>query len=70
MRRRHPVRRRVRAAPGREPPARLARDRPASEDVLKSWGSPELAVVYLVVCLALVLTGPGRLSIDARLGRK
>jgi len=43
---------------------------PASEDVLKSWGNPELATVYFVVCASLALLGAGRFSVDARLGRK
>jgi putative oxidoreductase len=43
---------------------------PVSEDSLKLWGNPELATIYLVVCAALALLGPGRLSVDARLGRK
>lgn len=43
---------------------------PAAEDSLKAWGNPELAVVYMVACLAVCLLGPGRFSIDARLGRK
>jgi putative oxidoreductase len=43
---------------------------PASEESLKAWGNPELATVYLAVCLGVVLLGPGRFSIDAKLGRK
>jgi putative oxidoreductase len=43
---------------------------PASEDQLKAWGSPELATIFLLVCLGTALLGPGRFSIDSRLGRK
>jgi putative oxidoreductase len=43
---------------------------PASEQSLKAWGNPELAMLFLLVCLSVVLSGPGRLSIDAKLGRK
>jgi putative oxidoreductase len=43
---------------------------PAGEESLKAWGNPELATLFLLVCLAVVLLGPGRFSIDAKLGRK
>ena len=43
---------------------------PASEETVKGWGNPELAAVYLLVCVAVALLGPGRFSIDSRLGRK
>jgi uncharacterized membrane protein YphA (DoxX/SURF4 family) len=29
-----------------------------------------MAVLYLLVCVAAVLLGPGRFSLDARLGRR
>jgi putative oxidoreductase len=41
-----------------------------SDDALKGWGRPELAVVYLVIMVGVALLGPGRFSIDARQGRK
>lgn len=43
---------------------------PVSEEAVKGWGNPELALVYLIVCLAVAMLGPGRFSIDSRLGRK
>ena len=43
---------------------------PVSEDTLKAWGNPELAVVYLLAFATVAFLGPGRLSIDAKLGRK
>ena len=43
---------------------------PASEDSLKAWGNPELALVYLMVFAAIALLGAGRFSIDAKLGRR
>lgn len=43
---------------------------PVSEDVLKSWGNPELATVYFALLAGVALLGPGRFSVDARLGRK
>ncbi len=33
-------------------------------DVLESWGNPERAALYLLIFLALVLMGGGRLSLD------
>jgi len=42
----------------------------ASEETLKAWGNPELALVYLAAFVTLVLVGPGRLSLDALLGRR
>jgi putative oxidoreductase len=43
---------------------------PASQDVVRAWGNPELATLYLLVLVAVGLLGPGRFSIDARLGRR
>ena len=42
---------------------------PATEDQLKAWGNPEMAILYLLVFVAIALLGPGRFSIDARFKR-
>lgn len=39
--------------------------RTANEETLQAWGSPELALVYLVAMITVGLIGPGRLSLDA-----
>jgi putative oxidoreductase len=36
----------------------------ASEETVRSWGNPELALVYFAVFAALVLTGGGRFSLE------
>lgn len=36
----------------------------ASEETVRSWGNPELALVYLLVFATLALTGGGRFSLD------
>jgi putative oxidoreductase len=36
----------------------------ASEETIKAWGNPELALVYLVVFLTITVMGPGRLALD------
>lgn len=41
--------------------------RPA--DVVKSWGNPELALVYLAAFLAVAIAGPGRFALDSLRGR-
>jgi putative oxidoreductase len=43
---------------------------PVSAEAVNGWGNPELAAIYLIVCLAVALLGPGRFSIDAKLGRR
>jgi putative oxidoreductase len=45
--------------------------RQASEETVRSWGNPELALLYLLIFTTLVLTGGGRLSLDrVRPGRR
>lgn len=42
-----------------------------SEETVRSWGNPEMALVYLAVFATLVLTGGGRFSLDrVRPGRR
>jgi putative oxidoreductase len=42
--------------------------RSASAETLAGWGSPELALVYLLPIVAVGLLGPGRLSVDGMRG--
>ena len=37
-----------------------------SEEIVKGWGNPEMAVLYLLSFSALALLGPGGWSLDAR----
>jgi putative oxidoreductase len=43
---------------------------PVPEETLKAWGNPELALVYLLAFVTIALLGPGRFSLDARIGFK
>jgi len=43
---------------------------PVPDETLKAWGNPELALVYLVLLLAVLLLGPGRFSLDRLVRRK
>jgi putative oxidoreductase len=36
----------------------------ASEETIRSWGNPELALLYLLAFATLMLTGGGRFSLD------
>jgi putative oxidoreductase len=38
-------------------------------EMLRAWGNPELALVYLCAFLAIALIGPGRFALDAMIGR-
>ena len=40
------------------------------EDVVESWGNPELAASYLLIFIALVILGGGRFSLDHPMRRK
>ena len=35
-----------------------------STETIEGWGSAERALLYLLVCLALLILGPGRFSLD------
>ncbi len=39
-------------------------------ETLKGWGSPELALLYLICMITIVILGPGRYSLDALLWRR
>jgi len=39
-------------------------------ETLKTWGNPELAIVYGLAMLCLVLCGAGRISIDGMIRRR
>lgn len=41
-----------------------------SEETLKAWGNPELALMYLVVMLAVLIMGPGRIAFDSAIGKR
>ncbi len=40
-----------------------------SEETLKGWGNPELALMYLAVLLAILIMGPGRVALDSVIGK-
>jgi putative oxidoreductase len=41
-----------------------------TEDTLKGWGNPELALLYLAVLLAVLIMGPGRIAFDSVVGKR
>ncbi len=41
-----------------------------SEETLKAWGKPDLALLYLAAFVAIALLGPGRLGLDTFIRRK
>jgi uncharacterized membrane protein YphA (DoxX/SURF4 family) len=40
-----------------------------SDETLKAWGNPELALMYLAVLLAVLIMGPGRIAFDSVVGK-
>jgi len=40
------------------------------EETLRGYGGPELAILYLLIWLALLILGGGRLSLDTRLQKR
>ena len=42
----------------------------ASPDEVKSWGNPEMALIYLLCFVVIVLMGGGRFSVDHLFRRK
>jgi putative oxidoreductase len=46
------------------------RIRRVSEETLKAWGNPEMALLYLTAMVAVALMGAGALSLDALRGGK
>jgi putative oxidoreductase len=41
-----------------------------SDETLKAWGNPELALMYLVVLLAVLIMGPGSIAFDSVIGKR
>lgn len=41
-----------------------------SEETLKGWGNPELALMYLAVLVAILIMGPGRIAFDSVIGKR
>jgi putative oxidoreductase len=42
----------------------------APPEQVASWGSPEMALLYLAICLALLMLGPGHWSLDHLIRRR